>query len=150
MPDFIAMLLVVVASLTGCGKDSRSPATKVDPHEFAAASKTERKPCEYVKRADAEKVVGVALPQTNENTTTNECDYNSPEFYGSAVTIGPWDGCKSAIDNGSPHAQPIAGLGDEAFFVREHVFIHKGERCLSVSKSRPAPFSWTPPIPLPS
>ena len=64
--------LALIATVSACGKDAPSPATKVDPHAPAAATATGRKPCDHVKRADAEKAVGMALPDTDENVTTNE------------------------------------------------------------------------------
>jgi hypothetical protein len=134
--------LVLIATLGACGKDAPSPEAKASSHTAAAAATTgARKPCDYVKRADAEKAVGLALPDTNENVTTNECTYQTKEFYGSSVTVGAWEsGCDSVVKNESNgHQKKIAGLGDEAFFTREHLVIHKGERCLAVSINGPAP-----------
>lgn len=130
-------VLVVIASVSACGKDAPSPASQAGTHDRAAA--TGRKPCDYVKRADAEKAVGLALPKTTENVVTNECDYLTAEFFGSHVTVAPWEGgCNVAVqsDSNGPQ-QKISGLGDEAFFTREHLIIHKGGRCLAVSINGP-------------
>lgn len=99
------------------------------------------KPCDYVKRTDAEKAVGLALPKTNENVATNECAYQTADFFGSSVTVGPWEsGCDSAVKGeGNGRHQKIAGLGDEAFFTREHLIIHTGGRCLAVLINGPIP-----------
>ncbi len=123
---------VVIAAVSACSKD---------PSSSRATKATGRKPCDYVKRADAEKAVGLALPGTNENITTNECEYQTSEFYGSSVTVGPWEGgCDSVVKSeANGRQQKIAGLGDEAFFTREHLIIHRGDRCLGVSINGPIP-----------
>ena len=137
--------LLFIATLAACGKDAPSSATKIkgDPHEpgSATAPAGARKPCGYVKRADAEKAVGLPLPGTNENVITNECIYQTAEFYSASVSVAPWEGgCDSVVKSTSNASQKkIAGLGDEAFFTREHLIIHKGERCLGVSINGPAP-----------
>ncbi|MEO8551089.1 MAG: hypothetical protein ABI678_13985 [Kofleriaceae bacterium] len=122
---------VFIATCSACGKEAPAPATQ-------AAG---RKPCDYVKRADAEKAVGLALPKTEENVTTHECEYQTAELYGSSVTVAPWEGgCDSvAQSNGNGRQQKISGLGDEAFFTREHLIIHKGEQCVGVSIHGPLP-----------
>jgi hypothetical protein len=140
MTSSMLRTLVLSATFCACGKDAPPPATKVDPHAAAAATATGRKPCDYVKRADAEKAVGLALPGTNENVTTNECTYQTAEFYSASVTVGPWEsGCGTVVQNDANHWRKIAGLGDEAFFTREQLIIHKGETCLSVSINGPLP-----------
>ncbi|CAN5205657.1 hypothetical protein BH11MYX1_BH11MYX1_55890 [soil metagenome] len=141
MPSSMFRTLALIATASACGKDAPSPRTKADPHAPAAATATGRKPCDYVKRADAEKAVGMALPDTDENVTTSECGYLTPQFYGSSVMVGPWEsGCNIVVKNeGGQRQQKIAGLGDEAFFTREHLIIHKGERCLAVSINGPLP-----------
>ena len=49
-------------------------------------------------------------------------------------------GCDSVVKSTSGGSQKkIAGLGDEAFFTREHLIIHKGERCLGASINGSAP-----------
>jgi hypothetical protein len=130
-------MIVVAASVSACGKDNASPSGNAAPHEPIAAAGTGRKPCDYVKRVDAEKAVGLALPNTTDDPTLHECHYMTSEFYGSNVTIAQWDGCKSALESSRPTA--VANLGDEAFFIREHLFIRKGERCLSVEINGPLP-----------
>lgn len=122
---------IFIVTLSACGKEAAAPATQ-------AAG---RKPCDYVKRADAEKAVGLALPKTDENVTMNECAYQTAELYGTSVTVGMWEGgCDSAVQGGGNGRQhKIAGLGDEAFFTREHLIIHKGGRCLAVSINGPLP-----------
>ncbi|CAN5778804.1 hypothetical protein BH11MYX2_BH11MYX2_29870 [soil metagenome] len=131
--------IIFIATFSACGKAAPTSATKAAPDDPAPASA--RKPCEYVKRADAEAAVGLALPVTNETVATNECAYQTSEFYGSSVTVGPWEsGCDTASQNtANGRPQKIAGLGDEAFFTREHLIIHKGGRCLSVSINGPIP-----------
>lgn len=133
--------LVFIATLSACGKDAPAPSTRVARDERTAATSAERKPCDYVKRADAEQAVGLALPNTNENVATNECAYQTAELFGSSVTVGPWEGgCDSAVQaEGNGRQQKIAGLGDEAFFTREHLIIHTGGRCLAVSINGPVP-----------
>jgi len=126
---WIAIAIALSASGGACGKDAPSAAGN------SAAS--ERKPCDYVKRSDAETAVGLALPKTMEDATLHECHYMTTEFYGSSVTNGPWDSCKMAL--GSSGASVVANLGDEAYFIREHLFIRKGERCLSVEINGPLP-----------
>jgi len=133
----IRIVMVLAASVGACGKDTTSPSGKGDPRDPTAAAATGRKPCDYVKRSDAEKAVGLALPKTNEDVTLHECHYMTTEFYGSSVTNGPWDGCKTALVSSRPSA--VANLGDEAYFIREHLFIRKGERCLSVEINGPLP-----------
>lgn len=133
----VRIVMVVAASVSACGKDASSPAGTGDPHDPTAATTTGRKPCDYVKRADAEKAVGLALPKTMEDITLHECHYMTTEFYGSSVTIAHWDGCKTALASSQPAA--VANLGDEAYFIREHLFIRKGERCLSVEINGPLP-----------
>jgi|GEM_PF-4655021 len=130
-----------IATLGACGKDGASPARQAAPDDRAATTSTARKPCDYVKRADAEKAVGLALPRTEENIATHECGYRTAEFFGSSVTVGLWEnGCDSAVRaGGNGRQQKIAGLGDEAFFTREHLIIHKGARCLGVSINGPLP-----------
>ncbi|MEO8843752.1 MAG: hypothetical protein ABI704_19395 [Kofleriaceae bacterium] len=136
----IISIVVLATCLGGCDKDAAAPPTgKVDLHDPMVATATRRKPCEYVKRADAEKAVGLPLPQTNENVTLGDCGYTTKEFYGSDVQIaGSWENCKQAGAGSRPPLQ-VAGVGDEAFFIREHLFIRKGERCLSVSINGPLP-----------
>jgi hypothetical protein len=133
----VRIVIVLAASFTACGKDASSSRANVDPHDPAAATATARKPCDYVKRSDAEKAVGLALPKTMEDVTVSECHYMTTELYGSSVTIGPWDGCKTALQTSRPAV--VANLGDEAYFIREHLFIRKGERCLSVEINGPLP-----------
>jgi hypothetical protein len=133
----IHIVSVLAASLAACGKDASSPSANVDRHDPMPATETGRKPCDYVKRADAEKAVGLALPQTLDDVTLHECHYLTADRYGSSVTIGEWDGCKTALESSRPAV--VANLGDEAFFIREHLFIRKGERCLSVEINGPLP-----------
>jgi hypothetical protein len=145
MTSSMISAFVFIATFSACGKDapsSGSAARAADPGPGAPAiHAADRKPCDYVKRADAEKAVGLALPRTDENVTTHECQYQTAEFYGSSVTVGAWvGGCDSAVQSdGNGRQQKIAGLGDEAFFTREHLIIHKGERCLGVSINGPLP-----------
>jgi hypothetical protein len=140
MTSSMLRTFVFSAAFCACGKDAASPTTKGGPHA-AAATETGRKPCDYVKRADAEKAVGLALPTTYENAPTHECGYQTAEFYGSSVVVGPWEsGCNMVVQSdANGHWRKIAGLGDEAFFSREHLVIHRGENCLSVSINGPLP-----------
>jgi len=131
----VARVALVLAA--SCGKDTPHPSSNAPPPAPTTAAATERKPCDYVKRADAEKAVGLPLPQTTDDTTLHECRYDTSEFYGSTVTVGPWDQCKTAL--ASSHPATVANLGDEAWFIREHVFIRKGDRCLSVEINGPLP-----------
>jgi putative lipase involved disintegration of autophagic bodies len=135
--NLCTLAIVLTASLFACGKDTSSSSASVDRHAPAAAAATERKPCDYVKRADAAKAVGLALPNTADDLTLHECRYMTSDFYGSGVTVGPWDGCKTALE--SSRSTTVANLGDEAHFIREHLFIRKGDRCLSVSINGPLP-----------
>lgn len=132
-----AAIIVVFASVQACGKDASRPNGAGGQHAATATSASARKPCDYVKRADAETAVGLALPKTMEDDTLRECHYMTPEFYGSNVAIGEWDGCKAAL--ATSHPSVIADLGDEALFIREHLFIRKGDRCVSVSINGPLP-----------
>jgi len=131
------IVIVLAAGVTACGKDTSSRSDKADSHGPIAATATGRKPCDYVKRSDAEKAVGLALPKTMEDVTLHECHYMTTELYGSNVTIGQWDGCKTALESSRPTAIP--NLGDEAYFIREHLFIRRGDRCLSVEINGPLP-----------
>ncbi|MEO8552395.1 MAG: hypothetical protein ABI678_20600 [Kofleriaceae bacterium] len=139
----VAISLVVSLTIGGCGKNTSSHSSKVDRHDPMAATATERKPCDYVKRADAEKAVGMALPGTVEDVLLHECSYNTPDLetpaltHGASVTNSQWDQCKTVFENS--HWTKIANLGDEAYFVREHLIIRKGERCLSVEIEGPLP-----------
>jgi hypothetical protein len=90
-----------------------------------------------VTRADAETAVGLALPNMADDENLHDCRYMTPEFYGSDVTISDWDQCKSAL--ASQHPTAVGGLGDEALFIREHLFIRKGDRCVSVEINGPLP-----------
>jgi hypothetical protein len=130
------MIIAITANLSACGKDTSAPRGNADRHATATATAA-RKPCDYVRRADAEKAVGLSLPNTDDDLGLHECRYSTPEFYGSNVTIGDWDQCKTALATDHPSA--VAGLGDEAFFVREHLFIRKGDRCVSVEINGPLP-----------
>jgi hypothetical protein len=136
-PRYIRIVIVLAASVSACGK-STSPSGNVDVHDRMAATASGRKPCEYMKRADAEKAVGLALPETLEDVTLHECHYMTSEFYGAGITIAEWDsGCKVALASDRPAV--VTNLGDEAYFIREHLFIRKGERCLSVEINGPLP-----------
>lgn len=136
LPD-VATIVVLIASASACGKDASGPNGNAEPHAAKAAAAAGRKPCDYVKRADAETAVGMALPKTMEDDILHECHYMTPEFYGSSVTIGDWDECKTALASVQPSS--VTGLGDEALFIREHLFIRKGDRCVSVSINGPLP-----------
>jgi hypothetical protein len=127
----VQLMLVVAAS--ACGKTASSSG-KADEH---AATAPGRKPCDYVKRKDAEAAVGLPLPTTEDDLALHECRYTTPEYYGSVVTTGDWDTCKAAF--AASHPTAVANLGDEAYFLREHVIIRKGERCLGVSINGPLP-----------
>jgi len=137
VPHSIRSVIVLAGSVLACGKDTSSPSGNVDPHGPLVATATGRKPCDYVKRTDAEKAGGLALPKTLEDVALHECHYMTTEFYGSTVTVGEWDACKAALGTGRPAV--VANLGDEAYFIREHLFIRRGERCLSVEINGPLP-----------
>lgn len=137
VPHYIRIAIVLAASVSACGKNT-SPSSKVDVHDGTAPTATGRKPCDYMKRADAEKAVGLALPKTLEDIVLHECHYMTSEFYGAGITIAEWDtGCKVALASDRPTV--VTNLGDEAYFIREHLFIRKGERCLSVEINGPLP-----------
>lgn len=128
----IGLIISLVAN--GCGKDP--PSTPAGNAPMAATAAV-RKPCEYVKRADAEKATGLVLPNMTEDENLHECRFLTADFQGATVGIGDWAQCKTALD--SLHPSAVAGLGDEALFVREHLFIRKFDRCVSVEINGPQP-----------
>jgi hypothetical protein len=138
---------MIVAVLAGCGHDAAkdSPATKstggLKPNDPIAGANG-KKPCEYIARADAEAAVELALPQTNENTVTGQCDYSSKEFYGSTLTVGTWEGVTQALTAEGSRFKPVkvSGIGDEALKISPPVllYVRKGDRGFMISLNGPA------------
>lgn len=139
------MILVVLA---GCGHDAAkdSPeatgnSSDLKPNSPIAGANG-KKPCEYIARADAEAAVELALPQTNENIVTGQCDYSSKEFYGSTLTVGTWEGVTQALTAEGSRFKPVkvSGIGDEALKISPPVllYVRKGDRGFMISLNGPA------------
>jgi hypothetical protein len=138
---------MIVVVLAGCGHDAAkdSPAATgstsgLKPNNPIPGANG-KKPCEYITRADAEAAVELALPQTNENIVTGQCDYNSKEFYGSTLTVGTWEGVTQSLTAEGSRFTPVkvSGIGDEALKVSPGLlFVRKGDRGMSISLNSPA------------
>ena len=139
--------LLAALALAGCGSEStankagaESPtasaatqavdaATQPDSQVQVGSASADRKPCEYMARADAEAAVGQPLPKTTENIPLGMCDYNTPEFYGASLTVSSWESIKTAATSDAKH-QPtaIAGVGDEALNLGGLLYVRKGDQ----------------------
>ena len=146
----ISLLTASLAALAlaGCGSEStankaaaESPtasaatqavdaATQPDSQAQVGSASADRKPCEYMARADAEAAVGQPLPKTTENIPLGMCDYNTAEFYGASLTVSSWEAIKNAATSGSPQHQPtpISGVGDEALNLGGLLYVRKGDQ----------------------
>ena len=135
-------VLLTAAILAGCGNGSPTAKADGDTSQTATAvaspdslgststAGSDRKPCEYMARADAEAAVGQPLPKTTENIPLGMCDYNTPEFYGASLTVSSWEAIKNAATSGSPQHQPtpISGVGDEALNLGGLLYVRKGNQ----------------------
>ena len=138
-------------ALAGCGSESttnkvgaESPtangatqavdaATQPDSQVQIGSASSDRKPCEYMARADAEAAVGQPLPKTTENIPLRMCDYNTPEFYGASLTVSSWESIKNtATSHGTRQPAVIAGVGDEALNLNGSngslLYVRKGDQ----------------------
>ncbi|HET9987676.1 MAG TPA: hypothetical protein VFQ65_04135 [Kofleriaceae bacterium] len=131
-------MLAIAALGVACGKDAAP--SGADHGGPPTAGGNAKKPCAYLARADAEAALELALPGTTETEVTGECNYHSAEFYGVTFAIGTWDGVLlSANSGGQNHPpKPVAGIGDEAVSLGEHLYVRKGQRGLMVSLNGPA------------
>lgn len=136
--------LLTAMALVGCGRDAPAPKISSDASAPVAAANQvndlglgnpagfDRKPCEYMKRADAEAALGRPLPNTTELIPLGMCDYNTAEFYGASLTVGDWEGIKGAATSGSRPPTAIAGIGDEALNLNgsggSNLYVRKGSR----------------------
>ena len=139
-------VLLTASALAGCGRDVPAPqAASETSKDGSAASQINslglgnpagfnRKPCEYMKREDAEYAVGLPLPKTTEIIPLGMCDYMTAEFYGASLTVGDWEGIKGAATSGGASHQPtaISGVGDEALNLNgsngSNLYVRKGDR----------------------
>jgi hypothetical protein len=135
------ILIAIAIACSGCGHDAAKDITKkqeADLHEKLAADPGGKKPCAYMARADAEAALGIPLPGTTEELVTNNCVYNSKEFYGADLYVGTWESITQSW-NGNPTARvPVTGIGDEAVSVGGRLYVRKGDRALALSLNGPA------------
>ena len=138
--------LLTASALAGCGRETTAPKAANDTNKGGSVVSQindlglgnpagfDRKPCEYMKREDAEVAVGFPLPKTTEIIPLGMCDYNTPEFHGASLTVGDWEGIRGAATSGGASRQPtmISGVGDEALNLNgsngSNLYVRKGDR----------------------
>ena len=142
----LLVVLLTASALAGCGRDNPAPKAANDTNKDGSAASQinglglgtpagfNRKPCEYMKREDAEVAVGLPLPKTTEIIPLGMCDYMTAEFYGASLTVGDWEGVKGAATSGGAKRPPtvISGVGDEALNLNgsngSNLYVRKGDR----------------------
>lgn len=142
MSSFAALL--TASALAGCGGDPPAPkavadtatpvttANQVNNLGLGNPAGFDRKPCEYMKRADAETAVGLPLPKTTELIPLGMCDYTTADFFGASLTVGDWESIKGAATSGPHPPTAITGVGDEALNLNgsqgSNLYVRKGGR----------------------
>jgi hypothetical protein len=102
-------------------------------------------PCTLLTKAEAESILGspVKDPESNNLGGNKICDYNTVKLYGGIapysihIAITPetrqvWDAGRKLHANPN-ELHPVAGLGEEAYFVTDELDIFSNQRSINVT-----------------
>ena len=138
--------LAIACALTGCG--GAPPGESSDPaaSSSAAAAPAAVDPCALVTKAEADQALGGDATQERPNEANPSprlatCRYTAARGQGLAVLVvmvrtGYSDVEARTTFQGTRDlggTQPVAGLGDEAFWLADQLYVLAGTRQLTIS-----------------
>jgi hypothetical protein len=136
MRSVVAVTLLVLGGLLGCGRSGDEPAAAPAPTEAAVVEEETSAPagpalpgaCALVTKPEAEKLAGTPLDDAAPIRET--CTYTGPPTGPTAqVEVYVGDGAKKYLDierDLGHELRPLSGVGDEAYASIEAVFVLKG------------------------
>jgi hypothetical protein len=150
---FPAILLLI---LTGCNQGSPAksdaasvapPATNLGTTNSAAADSNLPDPCKLLTKAEAEAILGEAIrdPEPGGLGGSKICEYKTVTVHGGVlpyyIHIGiipeqqqVWDaGKKLHLQSDAKETRPVAGIGDDAYFLLEDLDIFTKQRSVSIN-----------------
>jgi hypothetical protein len=149
-------VLVLVSLSVACSRQETLPeAGKASANSGSAASQPAPvpqsrlpDPCALLTKAEAESILGgpVKDPQPNSLGGNKICDYNTIKLYGGIapysvhIAITPetqqvWDAGKK-LHADAKESRPVAGLGDDAYFILDGLDILSDGRSISVTVTK--------------
>jgi hypothetical protein len=146
LPCLLRTLGLAIVVAAGCGGDRPGDSTSTTPPAGSAGSDAALDPCTLVTRAEADQALGAASTperpgEANIPPRLLTCRYTAPRGQGLAVMTvmvraGYSDAEAKTTFQGMREVgptQPVAGLGDDAFWLADQLWILKGTRSISVS-----------------
>jgi len=148
-----ACLISLVWFSAACGRDENQPAAAKASAGSSAEANTPAPvqqsrlpdPCALLTKAEAESILGepVKDPQPNSLGGNRICDYNTVTLHGGiapysvhiaivAETQQAWDAGKK-LHADAKESHPVAGLGDDAYFVLDELDIFSTGRSINVT-----------------
>jgi len=146
------VLFLVSLSVACSRQETQSAAAKASADSSTATSQPAPvpqsrvpDPCALLTKAEAESILGgpVKDPQPNSLGGNRICDYNTIKLYGGIapysvhIAITPetpqvWDAGKK-LHADAKESRPVAGLGDDAYFILDELDIYSDGRSINVT-----------------
>jgi len=142
---------IFLFGLTGCNAKpapssvDAQPATTGTAPTAAAGDSTLPDPCKLITKTEAENILGEAVrdPEPNSLGGNKICDYRTVKIHGGVLPYSihiaiisekqqVWDAGKK-LHTDAKEARPVAGLGDDAYFLLDDLDILSKQRFISIN-----------------